>query len=169
MPITVVNKIWSILYRVVRGQVNVLGCEQMLQDIDQALRYTHQLLGFTALSSPVRQALCEVPRDAFVPDALPAVAYENRPLPIAASRTISQLYIVAIIITAAATDRAPPPLIDQLKPGGRLIVPLNNGFGQKLVPLHEAAKGDIRQRSVLPVTFVPMTGVAKTFIEPASL
>lgn len=69
----------------------------MLHDIDRELHYTRQLLGFEHLSEPVRQALLAVPRHAFVPDALQDAAYDNRPLPIGKSQTISQPYIVAIM------------------------------------------------------------------------
>lgn len=69
----------------------------MLHDIDRELHYTRQLLGFEHLSEPVRQALLAVPRHAFVPDALQDAAYDNRPLPIGNSQTISQPYIVAVM------------------------------------------------------------------------
>jgi protein-L-isoaspartate(D-aspartate) O-methyltransferase len=47
------------------------------------------------------QALREVPREAFVPNHLAAMAYEDSPLPIEAAQTISQPYIVALMIEAA--------------------------------------------------------------------
>jgi protein-L-isoaspartate(D-aspartate) O-methyltransferase len=46
-------------------------------------------------------AMREVPREAFVPDALASQAYEDIPLPIEAGQTISQPYIVAVMIAAA--------------------------------------------------------------------
>ena len=214
------------------------ACERMLREIEEDVRYTRHLLGLEALSAPVLQALRDVPRHAFVPDALQDAAYDNRPLPIGENQTISQPYIVAImtellaltpehqvlevgtgsgyqtavlarvaklvysieivptlakraasrlkllgydnvrtrhgdgyqgwpeaapfdaIIITAAADRVPPPLLEQLKPGGRLIVPLNNGFDQELVLLTKAPSGAISQRKLLPVAFVPMTGLA---------
>lgn len=48
------------------------------------------------------QALRTVPREAFVPDHLAAMAYQDSPLPIEADQTISQPYIVALMIEAAA-------------------------------------------------------------------
>ena len=46
-------------------------------------------------------ALRDVPREAFVPEAMKPFAYEDRPLPIEAGQTISQPYIVALMIHAA--------------------------------------------------------------------
>lgn len=66
----------------------------------------------------------------------------------------------AIIITAA-TAVIPPPLLEQLKPGGRLIVPLDAGFDQELMLYHKTADGRIEQRKLLPVAFVPMTGMVR--------
>ena len=64
----------------------------------------------------------------------------------------------AIIITAAA-GLVPPPLKEQLKPGGRMILPLGSPYGaQTLVLVTKDEKGSIRSRSLLPVRFVPMTG-----------
>ena len=64
----------------------------------------------------------------------------------------------AIIVTAAA-GLVPPPLVEQLKPGGRMILPLGSPFGQqRLVLITKDEKGTLRSRSVLPVMFVPMVG-----------
>lgn len=212
--------------------------ERMLQEIEREVEYTRHLLGLDALSGPVRQALLEVPRHAFVPDALQDAAYDNGPLPIGEGQTISQPYIVAImtellglapehrvleigtgsgyqtavlarlvrqvysieivaglakraaqrlkllgydnvrtrtgdgyhgwpeeapfdaIIITAATAAVPPPLLEQLKPGGRLIVPLDVGFDQELTLFEKAADGGLQHRKLLPVAFVPLTGRA---------
>ncbi len=61
----------------------------------------------------------------------------------------------AIIVTAAP-DHVPKPLVDQLKVGGRMILPVGDQV-QELVVLDKTAQGPIL-RSVLPVRFVPMTG-----------
>lgn len=66
----------------------------------------------------------------------------------------------AIIITAA-TATVPPPLLEQLKPGGRMIVPLDIGFDQELMLYLKAADGRFEQRKLLPVAFVPLTGLAR--------
>ncbi len=63
-----------------------------------------------------------------------------------------------IIVTAAA-DAIPPPLIRQLKPGGRMVIPVGAPFfAQDLILLEKDAKGKVSTRSVLPVAFVPLTG-----------
>ena len=63
-----------------------------------------------------------------------------------------------IIVTAAA-DKIPPPLLQQLKPGGKLVIPVGakNGY-QELMLVEVDESGEIRKRSVLPVRFVPLTG-----------
>lgn len=63
-----------------------------------------------------------------------------------------------IIVTAAA-DEIPPPLIAQLKPGGRLVAPVASGvMAEQLTVLTKTEAGEIRIREVLPVRFVPLTG-----------
>jgi protein-L-isoaspartate(D-aspartate) O-methyltransferase len=63
-----------------------------------------------------------------------------------------------IIVTAAA-NHVPPPLIKQLKPGGRMIIPVGNPFStQQLVVVEKSPSGAISTRKVLPVRFVPVTG-----------
>jgi protein-L-isoaspartate(D-aspartate) O-methyltransferase len=64
----------------------------------------------------------------------------------------------AIIVTAAPT-RIPPPLLAQLKPGGRLVIPVGDVFAtQSLLLVSKAPNGRITTREVLPVAFVPLTG-----------
>lgn len=68
----------------------------------------------------------------------------------------------AIIVTAAAR-RVPPALAGQLKPGGRLAIPLGEEGGpQELLLLAKDAHGAISARPVLPVRFVPLTGRAQS-------
>ncbi|MGQ0429415.1 MAG: protein-L-isoaspartate(D-aspartate) O-methyltransferase [Gammaproteobacteria bacterium] len=63
-----------------------------------------------------------------------------------------------IIVTAAAAA-IPPPLIAQLKPGGRMVIPVGAPFySQDLIVVEKDVKGKITTRSVLPVAFVPLTG-----------
>ncbi len=63
----------------------------------------------------------------------------------------------AIIVTCAP-DHVPQPLVDQLKEGGRMIIPVGGaGRDQKLYILRKSA-GKLETRAVLPVRFVPMTG-----------
>jgi protein-L-isoaspartate(D-aspartate) O-methyltransferase len=63
------------------------------------------------------------------------------------------------IIGTAAAERIPEPLIEQLKPGGRMILPYETEAGfQYLVLVTKDEEGRIRKENVLPVSFVPMTG-----------
>lgn len=61
----------------------------------------------------------------------------------------------AIVVTAAAPV-IPPPLLDQLAPGGRLVIPVGQGVEQ-LVRVTRTASGD-EYEDLLPVRFVPLTG-----------
>jgi protein-L-isoaspartate(D-aspartate) O-methyltransferase len=62
----------------------------------------------------------------------------------------------AIIVTAAA-ESVPPMLVEQLKAGGRMIVPVGKSRkSQRLVLIHKGTGGKIEQRDVLDVTFVPL-------------
>jgi protein-L-isoaspartate(D-aspartate) O-methyltransferase len=64
----------------------------------------------------------------------------------------------AIMVTAAARE-VPPALIEQLKPGGRLVIPLGaQNSNQQLLVLTKAADGTTQTRRVLAVRFVPLTG-----------
>ena len=64
----------------------------------------------------------------------------------------------AIIVTAAP-PRVPQPLLDQLKVGGRMIIPVGE-IHQGLILIQRTATG-YERRNVLPVRFVPMTGEAQ--------
>ena len=63
----------------------------------------------------------------------------------------------AIIVTAAA-GHVPPPLIKQLKPGGRLCIPVGSPFGtQYLLLVEKDEEGRVNTRNLMPVRFVPLT------------
>lgn len=64
------------------------------------------------------------------------------------------------IIVTCAPEHVPQPLIDQLKEGGRVILPLGALWNQELVVLRKQG-GKLEQHAVLPVQFVPMTGKAE--------
>ncbi|MFH1619944.1 MAG: protein-L-isoaspartate(D-aspartate) O-methyltransferase [bacterium] len=64
----------------------------------------------------------------------------------------------AIIVTAAP-DHIPKPLLDQLKTGGRFIIPVG-GYSQALKRLRRTKEG-FKEETLLPVVFVPMTGEAQ--------
>jgi protein-L-isoaspartate(D-aspartate) O-methyltransferase len=62
-----------------------------------------------------------------------------------------------IIIVTAAPERVPEPLVDQLKPGGRLVVPVGPHFSyQELLLLEKDASGAVRTTHIAPVRFVPL-------------
>ena len=64
----------------------------------------------------------------------------------------------AIIVTCAA-GHLPPLLWSQLRPGGRIVIPIGEMTGvQRLVVVQKTADGERTSRTVLPVRFVPMTG-----------
>ena len=63
------------------------------------------------------------------------------------------------IIGTAAARRIPEPLLEQLKPGGRMIIPTGSTYGfQYLVLITKDKDGKIHKSKVMPVRFVPMTG-----------
>jgi protein-L-isoaspartate(D-aspartate) O-methyltransferase len=64
----------------------------------------------------------------------------------------------AILVTAAP-PQVPQPLVDQLAPGGRLVLPVGTGF-QELLLLRRTLTA-IRREHLIPVRFVPMTGEAQ--------
>ena len=61
----------------------------------------------------------------------------------------------AIIVTAAP-DHVPQPLVEQLREGGRMIIPVGKTFAQELYLL-EKRGGVVKQTAVIPVKFVPLT------------
>jgi protein-L-isoaspartate(D-aspartate) O-methyltransferase len=61
-----------------------------------------------------------------------------------------------ILVTAAA-GHVPPPLVQQLKPGGRMVIPVGTVFGPQFLTLVEKTKdGQVTSRQILPVRFVPL-------------
>jgi protein-L-isoaspartate(D-aspartate) O-methyltransferase len=63
----------------------------------------------------------------------------------------------SIMVTAAAQE-IPQPLIEQLKPGGRLVIPIGSQLGgQTLVAVEKQQDGKISKRDILAVRFVPLT------------
>lgn len=179
------------------------------------------------------EAMRNVERHRFTPDAQKRVAYSDRPLPIGYGQTISQPYIVAymteivepksyynvleigtgsgyqaailaeivdevytieiieelgegsksvfnelnydnvnvkiadgyygweehapydaIVVTAAA-EHIPPPLVEQLKDGGKMIIPVGSPFRTQQLMLIEKENDDISTKNLMPVRFVP--------------
>lgn len=64
------------------------------------------------------------------------------------------------IMITAAIDHIPPPLLKQLKDGGRLILPLGNPFSYQNLSLVTKQNGDFTVNQITGVLFVPMTGYA---------
>ena len=63
----------------------------------------------------------------------------------------------AIVVTAA-TAQIPPPLLEQLKPGGRMVIPIGAAFlVQQLMLIEKLEDGTVRTEALLPVAFVPLT------------
>lgn len=192
------------------------------------------------VDDPVLAAMAAVPREEFVPDYIRERAYDDSPLPIGYSQTISQPFVVAamtqaaeprktdraleigtgsgyqaavlsvlvdtvysveivpeltaraihtfarlgygnivaetrdgyrgwpdhapfdIILVTAAPNHIPQSLIEQLAPGGRMVIPVGDGF-QQLQLIRKTADGDTVVQTLFDVRFVPMTGEARDY------
>lgn len=69
------------------------------------------------------------------------------------------------IVVTAASNHVPPPLIEQLRPGGRLVLPIGNPFQtQRLVLVTKGSKGprDIKIQDIMAVRFVPLVSGASS-------
>lgn len=63
------------------------------------------------------------------------------------------------IIVSAASGHIPPPLIQQLAPGGRMVIPIGDPYSnQRLILVQKDGEGNITTSDVMPVRFVPLTG-----------
>jgi protein-L-isoaspartate(D-aspartate) O-methyltransferase len=218
--------------------------DKMISDIESEVLYTRSMIGRDALAPGVMDAMRKVPRKAFVPKDLAPFAYDNGPLPIGHSQTISQPYIVAlmtdllepeesdcilevgtgsgyqaavlsllvekvytlevikalsdeaiarlkslhydnveahvgngyqglpehapydgIIVTAAATH-IPPALVDQLKPGGNLVIPIGLPYShQELMLITKHEDNTTSTKVILGVAFVPMVDSTESYSE----
>ncbi len=217
------------------GQPNVPSAQNDADAARRARMVDSQILARGVREPRVLAAMRKVPRHLFVDPGQRAGAYEDHPLPIAGSQTISQPYIVALmtellelpakarvleigtgsgyqsavlgelasevysieilpelaraagdklqqlgymnvvvregdgyrgwpehapfdgIIVTAAPERIPQPLLDQLSPGGRMVIPVG-GFFQELKVFTKGPDGRITEKDIIPVRFVPMTG-----------
>ena len=99
--------------------------EQMIRLIEDDVRSTSSYLKQSTLDTRVLDAMAQVPRHKFVPPQVVDMAYQNRPLPIGHSQTISQPYIVAIM-----TD-----LLD-IEPGQH-VLEIGTGSGYQAAVLAE--------------------------------
>jgi protein-L-isoaspartate(D-aspartate) O-methyltransferase len=205
---------------------------------DRARMVEQQLIGRGVRDERVLAAFRGVPREAFVDESVADLAYDDSPLPIGEGQTISQPYVVALMIEAlgvrpgdrvlevgagsgyaaailsrlaervygierqpalalAAHDRLarlgfinvdlrtgdgtlglpeaapfdailvsaggpsiPGPLIDQLAPDGRLVIPVGKSREQRLLRIAKSGDGRASQQDLGPVTFVRLVGNA---------
>ena len=72
-----------------------------------------------------------------------------------------------VIIVTCAPEKVPPPLVEQLKDGGRMIIPVGPMGDQELVLLRKQGE-QLEKHAVLPVRFVPMTGKASHETNPSN-
>ncbi len=70
------------------------------------------------------------------------------------------------IIVTAAPERIPQPLLEQLSPGGRMVIPVG-GFFQELKVFTKDRDGRVTEKDIIPVRFVPMTGEIEKEKTPA--
>lgn len=135
------------------------------------------------ITSPlVLAAMRTVPRELFLPQDLQQSAYDDTPLPIEAGQTISQPYIVALmaealllhgdgtlgwsehapfdaIVVAAGGPEVPASLKSQLKPGGRLVIPVGADRRlQKLLRITRLSEHEYQTEELADVRFVPLVG-----------
>ncbi|MGD9251547.1 MAG: hypothetical protein PVG19_10010, partial [Desulfobacterales bacterium] len=111
--------------------------QKMLAEIRADVIATRIYIGKGTLHPEVLDALERVPRHNFVPEAVRASAYANRPLPIGHGQTISQPYIVALM-----TDLLEPDANDT-------ILEVGTGSGYQAAVLAELA-GDIHTIEIIP-------------------
>ena len=71
------------------------------------------------------------------------------------------------IIVTAAPERIPQPLLEQLSPGGRMVIPVG-GFFQELKVFAKDRDGRVTEKDIIPVRFVPMTGEIENEKTPES-
>ena len=62
------------------------------------------------------------------------------------------------VMVTAAPDLIPPPLINQLKPGGRMVIPAGLSDNQQLILVEKSANGRLSTREILPVRFYLLEG-----------
>ena len=68
------------------------------------------------------------------------------------------------IIVTAAPDEVPSALIDQLRAGGKLVIPVGK-YWQELKVITKVSRSQIDEQSIIPVRFVPMVHPRKTIVE----
>jgi len=66
-----------------------------------------------------------------------------------------------VIVVTAATEHIPPPLIEQLKDGGKMIIPVGHPLQVQDLLVVEKKDGKVRSKNIIPVRFVPLVRGAK--------
>jgi protein-L-isoaspartate O-methyltransferase len=124
----------------------------------------------------VLRAVGVVPRHLFVPESVRHRAYDDAALPIGNRQTISQPWVQARyleLLRLTGRERAleigtgsgyqtallalPAPLVEQLGPAGRMVIPLGDRTNQTLT-LVQREQDDIRTSTIADVRFVPLLG-----------
>jgi protein-L-isoaspartate(D-aspartate) O-methyltransferase len=224
------------------GQANDSAARnEMVRIIELETMMLSAQTGITEIDPRVLDAMREVPRHAFVPEALRAYAYGNHPLPVGHEQNIAAPFLAALmthlahveagdvvfetgtdvgyqaallanlgadvysvevvapladqatrllkelgydhvyvlesdgyygwpahapfdaIIVKEAIDHVPPPLLGQLKRGGRLVMPLGpSGGPQYLTVVTKGVDGKVSERHIMPVRFSPLQGGERT-------
>ena len=72
-----------------------------------------------------------------------------------------------VIIVTCAPEQVPQPIVDQLREGGRMIIPIGPEWDQNLMLLRKQG-GRLEKSAVLPVRFVPMTGKIREQTDPSN-
>ena len=112
---------------------------RLLEDVERDLADCAGTTGVAALSPAIAAALLAVPREAFVPDDLRPLAWENRPLPIGFGQTISQPTIVALMTELLAVG-----------PSAR-VLEVGTGSGYQAAILAQVLpEGDVRTLEIIP-------------------
>lgn len=115
--------------------------------LSRLVRKVYSLEIIAALAAEARRKLAELGYDNV--EVLAADGYHGLP---------EHAPYDGIIVTAAA-PHVPPPLIEQLKPGARLVIPVGrSGWSQELKMVEKLADGQVREKDMLGVAFVPLTG-----------
>jgi len=139
-------------------QLHLKGTEKVLE-IGTGSGYQAALLGALAkevYSIEIRPELAEIARQ-----RLAALGIKNVEVRVADGyRGWPEVAPFDGILVTAAPERVPPPLLDQLAVGGRMIIPVG-GFYQELKVIQRTPTG-FKEESVLPVRFVPFVGEAET-------
>ena len=118
----------------------MVDSKQMLREIEAEVKYTRDMIGKSALTGCVMEALARVPRHEFVPPGEERRAYYNGPLPIGHGQTISQPYIVALM-----TDLLNPEPED-------VILEIGTGSGYQAAVLSQVVREVLSMEIIEPLS-----------------